>query len=102
MAESSAPPSASARSFVQDLMQRFARVKNEAIAAAIGKDQSTVSRMASGEIGVKLIDLHPFLQVLGLKCVDVNRVCVDREVYESYKTLATKALTEPKSLDWEA
>lgn len=101
MAESSPVPSAGARNFVQDVLQRLARVKNSAVAEAIGKDESTVSRVASGELGVKLADLQPFLHALGLKCVDAGRVCVDREVYESYKVLAGKALTEPRSLEWE-
>lgn len=99
--EASTVPSAAARTFVQDIMQRLARVKSETVAQAIGKDASTVSRVASGELGVKLADLQPFLRALDLKVVDVGRVCVDREVYESYKTLATKALTEPESLEWD-
>lgn len=102
MAESSPQPPASARIFVQDVLQRLARVKNAAVAQAIGKDESQVSRIAAGDLGVKLADLQPFLAALGLKVVDCNRVCVDRDVYESFKTIATKALVEPRSLDWEA
>jgi hypothetical protein len=102
MAEVFNAPPASARNFVQDVLQRLARVKNTAVAQAIGKDESQVSRIVSGESGIKLADLHPFLAALGLKVVDTRRVCVDREVYESFKTIATKALVEPKSLDWDA
>lgn len=86
---------------MQDILQRHARVKNSTIAEAIGVDESTVSRVASGQAGVKLTDLQAYLRALGLKIVDAGRVCVDRDVYESYKTLATKALTDIKSLEWE-
>lgn len=101
MTEACAPLPESARMFVQDVLHRLARVKNKVIAEAIGKDESTVSRVASGDVGVKLEDMQPFLHALGLKVVDVSRVCVDREVYESYRTLACKAMTEPKALEWE-
>ncbi len=48
-----------------------------------------------------LDDIPRLLAVLGLKVVDQAKVCVDREVYEAYKTLAGKAITSPKQLDWE-
>lgn len=82
-------------------MQRLASVKNQAVADAIGKDQSTVSRIASGEAGIKLDDLQPFLAALGLKVVGANQVCVDREVYESYRTLARAAINDPAKLTWD-
>lgn len=84
-----------------DILRRLARLKNHEVAKAMGRDPSLVSRIASEELGVKLSDLHPFLLALGLKLVDANKVCVDRSVYESYKTLAVTALTEPAKLHWE-
>lgn len=101
MAESSQQPSASARKLVQAVLQKVASVKNQAVAEAIGKDESTVSRIVSGEVGIKLNDLHPFLTALGLKVVGANQVCVDREVYESYRTLARAAINDPAKLNWD-
>lgn len=92
---------ARSRKLVQTLLQRLAKVKNQDVGAAIGKDHSTVSRIASGESGIKLEDLHGFLTALGLKVVDRNQVCIDREIYISYKTIATAAMNDPKKLNWD-
>jgi hypothetical protein len=101
MAESSTQPDASARRLAQVVMQRLAKVKNQAVAEAIGKDESTVSRIVSGDTGIKLADLQPFLSALSLKVVDAGQVCVDRAVYESYRTLARAAITNPSTLSWD-
>lgn len=101
MAEACPQPSATARKFVQLVLQKVASVKNQAVAEAIGKDESTVSRIVSGESGIKLADLQPFLAALGLKVVGSDQVCIDRAIYESYKTLATAALTNPSRLNWD-
>lgn len=85
----------------QTILRRAAGIKNQRIGDAIGKDESTVSRICSGEYGLKVSELQGFLTALGLKVVDAGMVCVDRAVYESYKTLATKALTNPKALEWD-
>lgn len=100
MAEASAVPPASARNLVQVILQRLARVKNSRVAEAIGKDESQVSRIVAGDSGIKLADLYPFLEALDLKVVDRSKVCVDRSVFEAYRTLAAKAMTEPESLQW--
>ena len=42
-----------------------------------------------------------FLGALGLKVVGRDQVCIDRAIYESYKTLATAALTNPAKLNWD-
>lgn len=101
MAESCPQPSASARKLVQVILQGLAKAKNQAVAEAIGKDESTVSRIASGDSGIKLADLQPFLSAIGLKVVSANQVCVDREVYESYRTLARAAINDPAKLNWD-
>lgn len=102
MAESSNIPPAPARKLSQTILQRLAKVKNQDVGAAMGKDHSTVSRIASGETGIRLDDLHPFLAALDLKVVDANQVCVDRGVYEAYRTLAHAAVTDTRKLDWES
>lgn len=101
MSTSSDAPTATARKLVQVVLQRLAKAKNQTVAEAIGKDESTVSRIASGESGIKLADLQPFLGSLGLKVVSADQVCIDRAIYESYKTLATAALTNPEKLHWD-
>jgi hypothetical protein len=88
------------RKLSQVLMQRLAAVKNTTVAQAIRKDESTVSRIVSGETGIKLDDLQAFLDSLGYKVVDKNRVCVDAEEFRSYRLLATKYLAQPPELDW--
>lgn len=101
MAESCTQPDATARKLVQVVLQRLAKAKNQTVAEAIGKDESTVSRIVSGDAGIKLADLAAFLKALGLKVVDANQVCVDRAVYESYRTLARAAITNPSTLSWD-
>lgn len=92
---------ASSRKLSQVILHRLARLKNQSVASAIGKDESTVSRIASGEAGIKIDDLEPFLRALHMKAVDADQVCVDKKVFESYRILAAKAMTEPESLKWE-
>lgn len=93
MSTASTQPSASARRLTQELLRRVAKVKNQTIAEAIGKDESTISRIVSNESGLRLNDLYAFLAVLGLKIVDADQICVDHKIHESYKTLATAYLT---------
>lgn len=75
-------------------------MKDAALDAAMGKGESWAKKVGYGTSGVLLDDIPRLLDVLGLKVVDKGKVCVDREVYEAYKTLVGKALTEPKTLDW--
>ena len=101
MTTSSDDLQAMTRRLLHVIMQRLASVKNQTVGNAIGKDESTVSRIASGELGVKLADLQAFLSALGLKVVDKNQVCIDRDVFNSYRVLAKTALNNPEKLDWD-
>lgn len=101
MDTSSVTPVSNARKLAQTVLHRLASVKNEEVGKAIGKDHSTISRIGSGEAGIKLDDLHGFLSALGLKVVDSNKCCVDRAVWESYKTLIHAAITSPRKLEWD-
>lgn len=83
-------PNENARKLMQGILQRVATVKNHDVAAAIGKDESTVSRIVSGESGVKLTDLHPFLACLGLKVVPWGHICIDSAEWEATQVLARK------------
>jgi hypothetical protein len=82
------------------LRERFEDIKDSALDSAMGKGESWAKKVGYGNQGVMLDDIPKLLDVLGLKVVDKSKVCVDREVYEAYKTLAGKAITEPQKLDW--
>lgn len=92
-----APESRPKRGVVRE---RFEEMKDAALDAAMGKGESWAKKVGYGTSGVLLDDLPRLLDALGLKTVDKGKVCVDREVYEAYKTLAGKAITEPQKLDW--
>lgn len=90
-----------ARNLAQLLLQKVAAVKNQTVAQAIRKDESTVSRIVSGETGIKLDDLQAFLAALEMKVVGRNQVCVDRAEYEAYRALAAKYMETSPKLEWE-
>ncbi len=89
------------RNLSQLLMQRVATVKNQVVAQAIRKDESTVSRIVSGELGIKLDDLQAFLDSLELKVVGKHQICVDRDEFTAYRALAAKYMSKPPELEWE-
>lgn len=89
-----------ARTFESEALRRVAAVQLDAIACKFGCDASTVSRMLN-ERGLRLPEIAVLLDALGWKCVNKTQVCVPREVFEAYKTLAKTALTDPEKLHWE-
>lgn len=54
-----------------------------------------------GERGIKLGEIPLLLDALGWKVVSKDRVCIDRAIYESFKTIATAAMIDPKKLQWD-
>lgn len=82
-------------------LDRLRHAKREAIEAALGKGESWCTKLLAGDSGVRLTDLPALLAELKLKVVDASKYCVDREVYESYRTLAAKAMRAPQSLHWD-
>lgn len=101
MDTSSATAITDTRRLANVLMRRLASVKNADVGRAIGRDESTVSRIGSGELGIKLDDLQGFLTALNLKVVDINQHCIDKEIFASYKALAKAAMNAPQRLDWD-
>lgn len=83
------------------IRQRFDAEKDSVIESALGKSESWAKKVGSGQSGVTLDDLPKLLDVLGLRVVDRSKVCVDRAVYESYRTLASAAISNPERLRWE-
>lgn len=83
------------------LRERFEAFKDSALDSSMEKGESWAKKVGYGNQGVMLDDIPKLIEVLGLKVVDKSKVCVDRNVYEAYKTLAGTAITEPKKLDWD-
>ena len=76
------------------ILRRMASVKHKAVAEAIGADESTVSRMVSGERGLALDKLESFLAALGMTVIEVggDAVTIPREKYRALQVLAREAL----------
>ncbi len=83
------------------LRERFESVKDSALDSAMNKGESWAKKVGYGNQGVMLDDIPKLVEVLGLKLVDKSKVCVNKDVYEAYKVLAGKAITEPRTLDWD-
>lgn len=56
------------------------------------KSDDWMKKIRNGDAGIMLDDIPALLAVLGLKLVDVNKVCVDREVAKAYETIARQAI----------
>lgn len=81
--------------------ERLRNAKATVVADALGKSDSWVDKVRNGESGVLIHDIPALLEALGLKCVGNEKVCVDRDIYVSLKTIAGAALEAPRKLDWE-
>lgn len=81
--------------------ERLRSAKRTATANALGKSDSWVDKVLNGESGVMLSDIQPLLDALGLKAVDKSKVCVDKDIYTSLKSIAGAALEAPQKLEWE-
>jgi hypothetical protein len=74
------------------LLRRAADLKHEAIALAIKKDVSTVSRILSGENGVMIDYLEVFLDAFGLKVVEKDSVSIRPEMHQSLRVFSAVGL----------
>jgi hypothetical protein len=81
--------------------ERLRNAKAAAVADALGKSDSWVDKVRNGESGILIHDIPALLEALGLKCVGAEKICVDREIYVSLKTIAGAALEAPRKLEWE-
>jgi len=76
----------------------------ESISSAIAKDDSTASRVRSGEARLTVGELCDLVDAAGLKLVASDRVCVDRRKYEALATLAAAAMSDEDTVNklvWE-
>jgi len=83
------------------ILERLGSAKKAAIGQALGKSDSWAQKVLDGEFGVLIHDIPVLLRALDLKTVDRKKVCVDRDVYLSLKTIAGAALEAPRKLEWE-
>lgn len=76
------------------ILRRAGEVTHVKVAAAIGKDPATMSRIFSGQTGLMIADLEKFFAEIGLSVVELgNDVAhIPAEEYRALKVLARKAL----------
>jgi hypothetical protein len=79
---------------VSKVLSRLATVKNSTVANALETDESFISRFASGERGLRLQQIEPFFEELGLKVIECSGEVVQLPLdeYQALVTLARKAL----------
>lgn len=105
-ASTAAPASASKRSqgSLRVVAQALSATPLEALADAIGKDDSTASRVRSEEARVSVSDAVRLICAAGLKVVGADKVCVDRARYEAMVTIASAAMADQQTarrLTWD-
>lgn len=83
------------------IKQRFDDAKDSAIESYLGKSDTWAKSVRTGRQGIQLDDIPKFLNALGLKVVDQGKTCVDKAVWDAYRTLATAAMADPARLLWE-
>ena len=79
------------------IRERFEAYKDAALDSAMGKGESWAKKVGYGNQGVMLDDIPKLIDILGLKVVDKNQVCVSREKHLAYKALARLQLEQ----DWD-
>jgi hypothetical protein len=79
-------------------MRRCARMSVAEIAAAIEKDESTASRVRSGEAKLTLEEFARLLTAIGCKVVDNRKVCVDPEVFEGVVQINMRAMRNEQTV----
>lgn len=74
------------------ISQKLGSTSLETLAHAIGRDDSQVSRIRSGQLGATVHDVAKMLYAAGLKVVPADRVCVDGATYQAMATIAARAM----------
>ena len=68
------------------------------IGTAIEKDESTASRVRSGEAKLTLEEFARLLAAIGCKVVDQSKVCVDPQVFESVVHINMRAMRNEQTV----
>ena len=98
MAASSVIPMDLSRKTLQALVRRCARMSVAELGAAIEKDESTASRVRSGEAKLTLEEFAKLLTAIGCKVVDKSKVCVDPQVFESVVHINMRAMRNEQTV----
>ncbi len=85
-------PSDWSRKIAQAILRRLARMPLADIANAIDKDESTASRLRSGEARLTVTEFAGLLATIGCKVVDQKKKCVDPEIFESLIHINMRAM----------
>ena len=101
MPESSASSQSAALPKKGVAWERLRNAKDSAVALEMGKDDSWVRKVRNGECGVLIDDIPALLHAIGLKCVSVEKVCVDRELVEAMATMHAKLAPKVPGLMWD-
>jgi hypothetical protein len=92
MAAVSPLPSDPSRILLQAILRRLARMPLSEIATAIEKDESTASRLRSGDAKLTVGEFAALLAAIGCKVVDQHKKCVDPEIFESLIHINMRAM----------
>ena len=74
------------------LLLRLAQTTHTTVAKAISTDDAHISRFASGERGLRINQIGPALEAMGLKIVDINDATVPAKRLEALEYLAGESL----------
>lgn len=88
----------------QVLLRTLAKMPLDQLAQALSKDESTASRVRSGEARLTVGEFCDLVDAAVMKIVPASKVCVDREKYEALATLAVAAMTDKQTIQrlvWE-
>ena len=89
---------------LQSVAAALAQTPLDTLATAIGKDDTQASRIRSGQLGATVQDVVKMLHAAGLKCVGLDKICVDRAMYEAMVTVNAKAMSDEQTvrrLTWD-
>jgi transcriptional regulator with XRE-family HTH domain len=92
------PPLDPSRKALQAILRRLARMSLSEIAAAIQKDESTASRLRSGEAKLTVEEFAALIAAIGCKLVDQRKTCVDPEVFESVVHINMRAMRNEQTV----
>ncbi len=76
------------------LLRKVAEVSQNTVAEAIGRDNSTVSRIFSHQTGIHIDELEDFLRAMNLTIIECpgETITISHDEYQALKFLASKGL----------
>ena len=74
------------------LSTRLARLSGKEISEACACDHTQASRIASGQRGATIDEWCALIDLMGLKLVDKDKLCVSREQHEFMRRTTARAM----------